>query len=71
MVVFLLVAIIWGFDYAINSGKFRMTGALGISMTIPQLSVPVGSLFALCQFFLRWVRERRNKDAGTSNPQLP
>jgi TRAP-type C4-dicarboxylate transport system permease small subunit len=60
VLVFLLVAVIWGFDYAINSGKYRMTGALGITMTLPQLSVPVGSLLALCQLFLRWIRARTN-----------
>lgn len=71
VVAFLLVAIIWGFDYAINSGKFRMTGALGIAMTIPQLSVPVGSLLALCQLCLRWIKERHNTGVGTSNLQQP
>lgn len=61
VIVFLLVAIIWGFDYAINSGQFRRTGALGISMTIPQLSVPVGGLLALCQFCLHLIKERRKE----------
>lgn len=69
VVVFLLVAIIWGFDYAIHSGRFRMTGALGISMTIPQLAVPIGSLFSLCQFILRLIKEHLDNSEGMGNPQ--
>lgn len=69
VVAFLLVAIIWGFDYAINSGKFRMTGALGITMTIPQLSVPVGSLLCLCQFCLHLIKERRKSIVERHNLQ--
>lgn len=53
ILLLLLVVTVFGFDYAINSGRFRLTGALGISMVLPLLSVPVGSLFALLQLLLR------------------
>ena len=54
--IFFLCITIWGFEYAIISGKYRMSWALGISMVLPMISVPIGSLFAFLQLILRLIR---------------
>ena len=63
--VFLVVVTIWGFDYAFSSGSYRLSGGLGISMTLPVLSVPIGSLFAIIQFLLRLIKEYPNNSDDT------
>lgn len=51
--IFFVVVTIWGFKYALTSGRIRMSYSLGISMQLPMLSVPIGAVLAVLQVCLR------------------
>ncbi len=55
ILIFLTVVMFWGFRYAISSGSFRMSSSLGIKMTIPLLSVPVGCLLGVIQLLIKFL----------------
>ncbi len=53
VLAFFVVVTIWGFRYALTSGKIRTSYSLGISMQLPMLAVPIGALLAVLQVCLR------------------
>jgi TRAP-type C4-dicarboxylate transport system permease small subunit len=56
--LFLAVATGYGFVYAFTSGQFRLSGSLGITMTLPMLSVPVGGVLAIVLLAIRLLQSR-------------
>jgi len=53
ILIFLVVVTIWGFKYAIFSGRYRLSSGLGIKMTLPMLSVPIGCFLAVIHLILK------------------
>jgi TRAP-type C4-dicarboxylate transport system permease small subunit len=58
ILLFLAVATGYGFVYAFTSGQVRQSGSLGISMTLPILSVPVGGVLAIALLVIRLLQTR-------------
>lgn len=61
VLIFLAAATIWGFQYAVSSGGSRLSWALGISMTLPMLAIPVGGLLGVVLFGLTLLLSRKEQ----------
>lgn len=58
--IFLAVVTVWGFKYAIFSGKYRLSSGIGIKMTLPMLSVPIGCFLAVVYLILKLLNKTTN-----------